>query len=272
VQRIGPGPVRCSCRRPRLSCHPTCAAPPTCDALSALSPCGMASSRWRTPLLPFALLCSFAAALLFSPPHKREVIIAPPPSHRPLRCSCVSILLELVRTQATSPSVAEEKVIIRSNWCRAPPASAFHDRPPGKPSMPHCSPEPRAPHQPGQHRQWPLPWPLTIIRHRLSSATMEMPRLVSSPFTRLLNWVLYHTDVLWLTSPPLLDAGSPGFWPTPPPCTMTPAPSPVSFRGRKPSRVGPGQRGLKGIVSLIYFLWFKFKSNSSSNSLKFFLI
>jgi hypothetical protein len=67
---------------------------------------------------------------------------------------------------------------------------------------------------------------------------------VSSPFARLLNWVLYHTGVLWSASPPHLAVASLGFWPTLPSCATTQAPSPVFTVGRK-GRVGrtrwPGQ-------------------------------
>jgi hypothetical protein len=96
----------------------------------------------------------------------------------------------------------------------------------------------RAPQRLCQPSQRPLPWPLTVICRRSSSATVETPRLVSSPFAWLLNRVQYLTGVLWSTSPPRLAAGSPGFWPVPPPRAMG-APSLFHQLGLGAANFGP---------------------------------
>jgi hypothetical protein len=62
--------------RPWLPCHPACAAPPTCDAPSALSPRGMASSKRRTPLLPLR-------SPLLTPRVLRDATTQPPAAEDP---------------------------------------------------------------------------------------------------------------------------------------------------------------------------------------------
>jgi hypothetical protein len=125
---------------------------------------------------PPLLLCCRSALLSATPTRSRR---CSSPSHRPSRRSCASFLLERSHPQAAAPSIAEAKTTIRSHRCRGPPAPAFHDHPPGKPSKPRCSPELRAPHRPGQPHQRPLPRPLTVNPRWPSYATMESPFLVS---------------------------------------------------------------------------------------------
>jgi hypothetical protein len=96
---------------------------------------------------PPLLLCCRSTLLSATPMRSRH---CSSPSHRPSRRSCASFLLERSHPQAAAPSITEAKSVIRSHRCRAPSAPAFHDHPPSQPTMPHCSPELRAPHRPGQ--------------------------------------------------------------------------------------------------------------------------
>jgi hypothetical protein len=125
---------------------------------------------------PPLLLCCRSALLSATPTRSHR---CSSPSHRPSRCSCASFLLERSHPQAAAPSIAEAKAAVHSHRCRAPPAPAFHDHPPGQPSTPRCSPELRAPHRPSQPRQRPLLRPLTVNPRRPSNATAESPFLVS---------------------------------------------------------------------------------------------
>jgi hypothetical protein len=130
---------------------------------------------------PPLLLCCLSALLSATPTRSCR---CSSPSNRPSRRSCASFLLERSHPQAATPSIAEAKAVVRSHHCRALPTPAFHKHPPGEPSTPHCSPELRAPHRPGQPRQRPLPRPLIVNPRRPSYATVESPFLVSLALPR----------------------------------------------------------------------------------------
>jgi hypothetical protein len=145
----------------------------------------------------FTCLCSFAAAMIFSLPCRREAIVAPPPNHRPPRRSCTSFFLERDRPQATTPSVTEEKATIQSPVHRAPPHGMDAPTVPrGRLRHHNLSPSSPPVHdlRAGTlHHSSGLP---PVVPSRPTHTTMEHPSPMRFSLLRHLNQIPREPDVI----------------------------------------------------------------------------